>query len=132
MPYLSTEQFYQPMNDSIRRARQAAQEQGQRDVDFAERSRGLQLRQAENDMAEDRRRYDLNREDSRYTFDTRRSQFDGLMKMLFGGGQPEQPGQMNALRFQVGAGGSSYGPPDDGIDRRAINNSLARYIRGGM
>lgn len=130
MPYLSTEQFYQPMNDSIRRARQAAQEQGMRDSEFNERARSLQLRQGESDLTEGRRRYDLGREDDRYRFDTRRQQFDGLMKMLFGAA-PEQGG-MNALRMQVGTGGSAYGPPDDGIDRRSINNSLARYIRGGM
>lgn len=127
------------MNRSVERANDLHDRRAYGMVDSEEEQRRLQAARQRQDMSEDVRRYDLGREEDRRRFDlgredsaARRSQFDGLMKMLFGGGQPEQPGQMNALRFQVGAGGSPYGPPDDGIDRRSINNSLARYIRGGM
>lgn len=123
---ISTEQFYAPMNASIARARRLAEERGVQDANYADQERAQALRMGEARFAEDRRRFDLGREDQA----ARRSQFDGLMRMLFGQ-QDEQPGQMNALRMNYRSP-APMAAPDDGIDRAGINNSLARFIRGRM
>ena len=126
------------MNRSVERANELHDRRAYGMVEGEEEQRRLAAARQRQDMSEELRRYDLGREDEaarraedRRRFDTRQTQFDGLMKMLFGGA-PDQGGGVNALRMTVGGGGSPYGMPDDGIDRRSINNSLARYIRGGM
>ena len=116
------------MNNSIERARRLAEERGMQDANYADQERAQGLRMNDARFAEERRRFDLGREDQA----ARRSQFDGLMRMLFGGGEP-QPMEQNALRMRARSPMPLYdAPQDDGIDRRGINNSLARFIRGGM
>lgn len=127
-------QAQQGANNSVLRANQAADERKRalwaaedqdrqlaaRRGDIEARLAEQSLRQGDERFAEDRRR-----------FDTRQAQFDGLMRMLFGGGQEDQGG-LNALRRMRVGGMGGYAPPDDGIDRRSINNSLAAYLRGRM
>jgi len=120
------------MNRSVERANEAADARKRADWEYEDQQRRMATQRQQQDMTENVRRYDLGREDDRYKFDTRRSQFDGLMRMLFGGGEP-QPMEQNALRMRARSPMPLYdAPQDDGIDRRGINNSLARFIRGGM
>lgn len=136
MPW-GTEKFLEAQrgaNYSVERANQAADERKRalwafedqdrqarlREGDLQARLAEQSLRQGDERFAEDRRR-----------FDTRQAQFDGLMRMLFGGGQEDQGGP-NALRRMRMGGMGGYTEPDDGLDRRSINNSLAAYLRGRM
>lgn len=84
-------------------------------------------------FAEEGRRYDLGREDSSRQDAEKRRMFDAKLAafaQLFGAGAPAaQPAQgpANALVRMRGEFGDM--PEDDGINRRAVNNSLASYLQ---
>ena len=125
MPNISAAEFYAPMNASVLRANAAADACKRAEWDYEDRARQQTLQDAA-----------FAREDRLSQDNEKRRRFDAQLaafSQLFGAQAPQpQTGQpANALfRMRGQMGGGEGVPGEDGIDRRAINNSLARYLQG--